>query len=164
MPSVTTIDPPTLPSNPLYANITATPTSNTHTLYTISGQIGTDPSTNTTPPGLAAQLPISLHRVKLCLEHIGATTHDIFRLTYYIRQGGIEDYENETVDGQARGKGSAVKLIIGIVGKWLEGAKPASCYVRSFGMTDDKYECEFEAQVVLENGKRERELATAESV
>ena len=144
MPAVEVIDPPTLGKlNPLYGAITAAKLSQSATLYTISGQVAEDPATGDVPAGLSAQLPICLKRIDLCLEHIGAKKTDMIRLMYYIRQGAIDDYD--PVEGQ----GSALKLIVGVVGKWLEGHRPASCYNRSFGMTDDRYACEFEAMVVL---------------
>jgi enamine deaminase RidA (YjgF/YER057c/UK114 family) len=144
MPAVKIIDPPTLGKpNPLYAAITAAPLSPSSTLYTISGQVAEDPSTGTVPAGLAAQLPICLQRIDLCLEHIGAKKTDVIRLMYYIRQGAVEEYE------ATEGKGAGLKLIGGEVGKWLEGHRPASCYNRSFGMSEDRYACEFEAMVVL---------------
>ncbi|KAJ9608903.1 hypothetical protein H2200_006674 [Cladophialophora chaetospira] len=144
MPNVEVIDPPTLGKpSPLYGAITAAKLSPSATLYTISGQVAEDPATGDVPAGLSAQLPICLQRIDLCLEHIGAKKTDIIRLMYYIRQGAIEDYE------AAEGQGSGLKLIGGVVGKWLEGHRPASCYNRSFGMSDDRYACEFEAMVVL---------------
>jgi enamine deaminase RidA (YjgF/YER057c/UK114 family) len=142
--TVQVIDPPALGKpNPLYGNITAAKLSPTSTLYTISGQIAIDPSTGQTPDGLAAQLPICLQRVEMCLEHVGAKKTDMIRLMYYLRQGAIEEYE------AVEGKGSGLKLIAGVVAKWLDGHRPASCYNRSFGMTDDRYACEFEAMAVV---------------
>jgi enamine deaminase RidA (YjgF/YER057c/UK114 family) len=144
MPTVEVIDPPTLGKpNPLYGAITAARLSQSTTLYTISGQVAQDPVSGAVPAGLSAQLPVCLRRIDLCLEHIGAKKTDITRLMYYIRQGDVDDYE------AAEGHGSALKLIGGVVGKWLEGHRPASCYNRSLGMSDDRYACEFEAMVVL---------------
>jgi len=144
MPTVEVIDPPTLGKpNPLYGNITAAKLSPTTTLYTIAGQVAQDPATGEVPAGLAAQLPVCLKRIGLCLEHIGAKKTDIIRLMYYIRQGALDDHE------AAEGQGSGLRLIGGVAGKWLEGHRPASCYNRSFGMSDDRYACEFEAMVVL---------------
>ncbi|KAI9686294.1 MAG: hypothetical protein M1820_010668 [Bogoriella megaspora] len=141
---VTTIDPPTLGKpHPLYAAITAAPLSPTSTLYTISGQVAEDPVTGTTPPDLSSQLDICLRRLDICLEHINAKKVDITRFMYYIKQSAIEDLDAE------RGNGSALKLIGGRVGMWMEGHRPASCYNRVFGMSDDKFLCEFEAMAVL---------------
>lgn len=144
MPTVEVIDPPTLGKpNPLYGAITAAKLSPSTTLYTIAGQVAEDPSDGSVPEGFADQLALCLKRIDLCLEHIGAKKTDMTRFMYYLRQGAIDDYD------ATEGKGSALRLIVAVVGKWLEGHRPASCYNRSFGMTEDKYACEFEAMVVL---------------
>ena len=142
--TVEVIDPPALgKANPLYGAITAAKLSPSTTLYTISGQVAEDPATGDVPAGLAAQVPLCLKRIDICLEHIGASKTDIARFMYYIRQGHIDEYE--AVEGQD----TALKLIGGEVGKWLEGHRPSSCYSRTFGMSEDRYACEFEAVVVL---------------
>jgi hypothetical protein len=63
---------------------------------------------------------------------------------YYISQRGVEE-----IDGR-EGKGAAVRLIGGKVGSWLEGNRPTSCFLRVWGMSDDKFLCEFECQAVVE--------------
>ena len=138
------IDPPALgASNALFAAITAVPLSSTSTLYTISGQVAEDPVTGRTPPDLSSQLDICLRRLDICLTPVDAKKTDITRFMYYIKQSAIDD-----LDGQ-QGNGTALKLIVEKAGKWLKGHRPASCYNRVFGMSDDKFLCEFEAMVVL---------------
>lgn len=138
------IDPPALGvSNPLYAAITAALLSHTSTLYTIAGQVAEDPVTGSTPSDLHSQLDICFQRLDICLTHINAKKTDVIRFMYYIKQSAIED-----LDGQ-QGKGAALNLIVDKAGKWLEGHRPASCYNRVFGMSDDRFLCEFEAMVVL---------------
>lgn len=62
---------------------------------------------------------------------------------YYITQRGLDEVDEKG------GKGAGLKLIAGKVGEWLEGHRPASCYLRVFGMSDDKFLCEFECMAVV---------------
>jgi enamine deaminase RidA (YjgF/YER057c/UK114 family) len=129
--------------HPLYSAYTSVPLSSTTTLVTISGQVAEDPDTNEVPSGLPAQLDLCLSRLGACLDHAGATKVDITRLMYYIAQRGIDE-----IDGK-EGNGAALKLIGGKVGSWLGGHRPASCFLRVFGMSDDKFLCEFECMAVV---------------
>lgn len=143
MPLVQIIDPPGLGRpNPIYASITAAKLSPTTTLYTVAGQVAEDPSDGSVPASLPAQLDLCLRRLDICLEHIGARKTDISRFMYYIRQGGLDEFDAQ------QGKGEGLKLIVQKAMGWLEGHRPASCYNRVFGMTDDKYLCEFEMMVI----------------
>lgn len=143
MSLVKLIDPPTLGKpNPAYASITSAKLSPTATLYTVAGQVAEDPVDGSIPSGLAAQLDMCFRRLDLCLEHVGATKVDISRFMYYIKQGAIEELD------AAEGPGSALKLIVGKAMNWLDGHRPASCYNRVFGMSDDIYLCEFEMMVI----------------
>jgi enamine deaminase RidA (YjgF/YER057c/UK114 family) len=140
-------DPPAFQRpNPLYSSYTSVPLSATTRLITVSGQVAEDPTTGETPAGLSAQIDLCLCRLLACLEHAGARKVDVTRFMYYIAQRGVDD-----VDDSA-GKGAATKLIGGKVGAWLEGHRPASCYLRVFGMSDDKYLCEFECMAVVTEG------------
>jgi hypothetical protein len=65
---------------------------------------------------------------------------------YYITQRGFDEVEEK------EGKGAALKLIGGKVGSWLEGRRPASCFLRVFGMSDEKFLCEFECMAVVTKG------------
>ena len=144
MSLVKTLDPPSLGiPNPAYAAITAAQLSPTASLYTIAGQVAEDPVNGSVPPGFAEQIDLCLRRIDLCLEYIGATKADMTRFIYYIRQGAIDDYD------KGKGKGSARDVLTGKAMAWLEGNRPASCYCRSYGMSDDIYHCEFEAMVVI---------------
>lgn len=141
---VHTIDPPALGKpNPIYAAMTAAPLSPSTTMYTISGQVAESPSDGSIPPTLPEQIDLCLRRVDICLSHIGARKADMMQFMYYFRQKALEDYDAEN------GEGKALGLVIEKVVPWLEGHRPASCYSRTFGMTDDRYHCEFEAMVVL---------------
>jgi enamine deaminase RidA (YjgF/YER057c/UK114 family) len=142
--SVITSDPPAFKkSNPLYAAITSVPLSSTATLVTVSGQVAEDPETGETPSGLAAQVDLCLSRLAICLQHAGTGKTDITRLMYYIAQSAIDDIDTK------EGKGGALKVIGQKVGQWLEGHRPASCFLRVFGMSDEKYLCEFECMAVV---------------
>jgi enamine deaminase RidA (YjgF/YER057c/UK114 family) len=142
---VTAIDPPVFKSpHPLYSSYTSVPISSTSTLITISGQVAEDPSTGETPSSLPAQIDVCLSRLSSCLDHAGATKADLIRFMYYISQRGVEE-----IDGR-EGKGAVVRLIGGKVGSWLEGNRPASCFLRVWGMSDDRFLCEFECQAVVE--------------
>lgn len=141
---VQAIDPPSFKkTNPLYASYTTVPLSSTTTLVTVAGQVAEDLETGETPSGLSSQLDLCLLRLSTCLDHAGAKKTDITRLMYYITQHGIDQWDSK------EGEGAALKLIVDKVGKWLEGNRPASCYNRVFGMTEDKYLCEFECMAVV---------------
>jgi enamine deaminase RidA (YjgF/YER057c/UK114 family) len=141
---VQTIDPPTLKSpHPLYSSYTSVPISTTAVLVTISGQVAQDPQTGETPSELSAQVELCLSRLSSCLDHAGATKADITRFMYYIAQRAFDEIDEK------EGKGVAARLIGGKVGAWLEGHRPASCFLRVFGMSDDKFLCEFECQAIV---------------
>lgn len=129
--------------NPLYSSLTTAKLSSTTSLVTVAGQVAQDPETNEVPTGLAAQVDLCLLRLAACLEHAGAKKQDITRFMYYITQRGIDEFDRN------EGEGSALKLIGGKVGTWLEGYRPASCYLRVFGMSDDRFLCEFECMAVV---------------
>lgn len=141
--SVQTIDPPAFKPHPLYSSYTSVPISATAVLVIVSGQIAQDPETGETPSELSAQVDLCLSRLWSCLEHAGAKKTDITRFMYYIVQRGVEEVEAK------EGKGAATKLIGGKVGAWLEGHRPASCFLRVSGMSDDKFLCEFECQAIV---------------
>lgn len=142
--SVQIHDPPAFKHpHPLYSSYTSVPLSPTSTLVTISGQVAQDPDTGETPTTLSAQVDLCLSRLSACLEHAEARKVDITRLMYYITQRGVEQVE------AAEGKGAALKLIGGKVASWLGDHRPASCFLRVFGMSDDRFLCEFECMAVV---------------
>lgn len=143
--AVTSSDPPSFktPPHPLYASITSVNLSPTAKLVTVAGQIGEDPLTGETPENLSEQVDVCLRRLDACLEHGGATKKDITRFMYYITQRGIDEMEAK------EGPGSALKLVGGKVGGWMEGHRPAACFLRVFGMSNDKFLCEFECMAVV---------------
>lgn len=137
-------DPPSFKTpHRLYSSYTSVPLSSTASLITVAGQVAQDPETGETPPDLSAQVSLCLSRLSACLDHAGATKADITRFMYYISERGINQ-----VDG-SEGKGAALKIIGGKVGEWLEGRRPASCFLRMFGMSDDKFLCEFECMAIV---------------
>lgn len=139
-------DPPQFATpHPLYSSYTTVPLSATSSLVSVAGQVAEDPETGDTPTDLASQVDLCLTRMGACLDHAGAKKNDIIRFMYYITQHGIDQFE------EAEGKGSAVRLIGNKVGQWLEGHRPASSYLRVFGMSDEKYLCEFECMAVVKN-------------
>jgi enamine deaminase RidA (YjgF/YER057c/UK114 family) len=129
--------------HPLFSSFTSARRSDTATLVTISGQSARDPETNETPEGLAPQIDICLSRIDACLQAAGATKGDITRLMYYIVQRGLDEFDAK------EGEGAALKLIAQKAGAWLEGNRPASCYLRVLGMSEDKLLCEFECMAVV---------------
>lgn len=142
--SVITSDPPAFQKlNPLYSSITSVPLSSTATLVTVAGQVAEDPQTGETPIELSAQLDLCLFRLTICLQYAGTKKSDITRLMYYITQSAIAEIDRK------EGKGAALKLIAQKVGSWLEGHRPASCFLRVFGMSDEKLLCEFECMAVV---------------
>lgn len=144
MSLVSLIDPPALGKpNPAYAAITAAKLSPTAVLYTIAGQVAEDPKDGSVPTGFGEQIDLCLRRIDICLESIGATKADMTRFVYYLRQGAMTDYDAK------EGEGAATAVVVSKAMAWLEGNRPASCYNRSFGMSDDIYHCEFEAMVVV---------------
>lgn len=141
---VKSLDTPTFKHpNPLYSSYTSVPLSPTTELITVAGQVAEDPVTNAVPEGLPAQIDLCLSRISIILDHAGATRRDLTRFMYYIAQPAIDKFDAK------EGEGSALKLIGGKVGTWLEGHRPASCYMRVFGMSEDKYCCEFECMAVV---------------
>ncbi|KAF2492439.1 hypothetical protein BU16DRAFT_620810 [Lophium mytilinum] len=140
-------DPPSFnKQHPLYASFTSVPLSPTATLITVAGQVAEDPETGETPSDLSAQVDLCLRRLKIILDHAGAGKADITRFMYYVAQGGVDQVE------AAKGKGAAIKLVGGKVGEWLEGNRPASCFLRVFGMSDERFLCEFECMAVVTKG------------
>lgn len=141
---VQTHDPPSFKKpHPLYSSFTSVPLSGPANLITVAGQVAEDPETGETPSSLGEQVDVCLSRLSACLEHAGGNKANITRLMYYIAQPGIDE-----VDGR-EGKGAALKLIGTKVGAWLEGHRPASCYLRVFGMSDDRFLCEFECMAIV---------------
>ena len=139
-------DPPSFKTpHPLYSSYTTAPLSPTATLVTVSGQVAEDPETGETPSDLSAQITLCLARLSACLDDAGATKADITRFMYYIAQRGIDQVD------ATKGDGAALKLIGAKVGTWLEGHRPASCYLRVFGMSEDKFLCEFECMAIVTN-------------
>lgn len=130
-------------AHPLYSSYTSVQISPVAKLITVSGQVAEDIETGETPSDLASQVTICLARLSACLEDAGATKTDMTRYMYYISQSGIDQVD------KVEGDGAALKLIGGIVGKWLEGHRPASCFLRVFGMSDPMYLCEFECMAVV---------------
>lgn len=142
------VDPPSFKHpHPLYASYTSVPLAPTTKLITVAGQVAQDPITNAVPQGLAAQIDLCLSRISAILDHAGATKKDITRLMYYIAQPAVDELESK------EGEGAALKVIGGKVGAWLEGHRPASCYLRVFGMSDPKFCCEFECMAVVTKGE-----------
>ncbi|KAH8810717.1 Endoribonuclease L-PSP/chorismate mutase-like protein [Xylogone sp. PMI_703] len=137
-------DPPQFAApHPLYSSFTTVPLSPTTNLVTISGQVAEDIETGETPSDLASQVDLCLYRLSACLESAGAGKKDIIRFMYYISQRAVKEFDEK------EGEGQAVRLIGGKAGKWLEGHRPASCFLRVFGMSDDKFLCEFECMAVV---------------
>ncbi len=129
--------------HPLYSSYTSVPLSPIATLVTISGQVGEDPATSEVPSTLSAQVDLCLSRMSACLEDAHARKTDITRFMYYITQHGVDEVDEK------EGKGAALKLVGGKVGAWLEGHRPASCFLRVFGMSDERFLCEFECMAVV---------------
>lgn len=129
--------------HPLYSSYTSVPLSSTTTLLTFAGQVAKDPETGATPPDLASQVDLCLSRLSICLIDAGAKKGDITRFMYYISQRGIDEVDKK------EGSGAAVMLIGGKTGQWLEGHRPASSFLHVFGMSDDKFLCEFECTAVV---------------
>ncbi|RFU27299.1 hypothetical protein B7463_g9042, partial [Scytalidium lignicola] len=137
-------DPPHFAApHPFYSSYTTVPLSPTTTLVTVSGQVAQDIETGDTPSDLESQVDLCLSRLSGCLECAGAGKKDITRFMYYISQRGVDEFD------EREGKGAAVRLIGGKSGKWLEGNRLASCFPRVFGMSDDKFLCEFECIAVV---------------
>jgi enamine deaminase RidA (YjgF/YER057c/UK114 family) len=129
--------------HPLYASFTTARLSDTTALVTVAGQVAQDPETNETPEDLASQVDVCLSRLGVCLQAAGAAKVDITRFMYYIAQRGVDEIDSK------EGQGAAMKLVGGKVGAWLEGNRPASCYLRVFGMSNEKFLCEFECMAVV---------------
>lgn len=135
--------------HPLYSSYTSVALSPTAELVTVSGQVAEDPETGETPPDLPSQLSLCLARMSTCLEDAGAKKTDITRLMYYIAQRSVDEMDAR------EGPGAAGTLIQSVVGKWLEGHRPASCFLRVFGMSHDKFLCEFECMAIVAKETKE---------
>lgn len=138
---VSTIDPPShRPGHPLYSDITTVPLGPNITFVTIAGQVAIPPHTSTPAPkaprGLRAQVELCLSRVSTCLEASGAEITDMTRLMHYLTERAWEEED-------------ALKLVIEVVGKWLGGHRPASCFLVVKSLSQPEFLCEFEAQAVV---------------
>ncbi|KAK5128217.1 hypothetical protein LTR85_002884 [Meristemomyces frigidus] len=133
---ISTIDPPSLgPPNPVYAQITKVTLSETVTLLTIAGQVAVTPDGNT-PETLGEQVDLCLSRLETCLAAADANVHDMTRFMYYLTEKAYEH------DG-------ALSLVVEKVTPWLEGHRPASCFLVVKSLSKAKFMCEFEAQAVV---------------
>ncbi|KAH8929009.1 hypothetical protein BT69DRAFT_1329153 [Atractiella rhizophila] len=141
--SVESTDPPSFKPHPLYACVNIAALSPTTKLVTVAGQIGQDPTSGEVPSTLSGQVDICLSRLSSCLEHAGAKKGDVTRFMYYLSQRGIEELDK---DG---GEGTALRLVGGKVAEWLEGHRPAACFLRVFGMSEERYLVEFECMAVV---------------
>lgn len=137
---VKTIDPPSLgPGHPVYSHITIVPIGDTN-FITIAGQIAQPLPSPTSPVkvprGLRAQMELCLQRLSICLEASGAKKTDMTRLMYYFTERAWEEED-------------ALRLVVEVVGGWLEGHRPASCCLIVKALSQPEYLCEFEAQAVV---------------
>jgi enamine deaminase RidA (YjgF/YER057c/UK114 family) len=81
-------------------------------------------------------MELCLSRVSTCLEASGAKITDMTRLMYYITERAWEEDD-------------VLKLVTDVVGKWLQGHRPASCFLVVKALSQPEYLCEFEAQAVV---------------
>ena len=81
-------------------------------------------------------MEVCLSRVSTCLEASGAKITDMTRLMYYLTERAWEEED-------------ALKLVLEVVGKWLDGHRPASCLLVVKSLSQPEYLCEFEAQAVV---------------
>lgn len=111
---------------------------------TVAGQVAIPPPSPASPAsparkvprGLRAQIEVCLSRVSTCLEASGAKVTDMTRLMYYLTERAWEEED-------------ALKLVLEVVGKWLDGHRPASCFLVVKSLSQPEYLCEFEAQAVV---------------
>lgn len=137
---VSTIDPPSLgPPNPVYAHITSVALSDTVTLITIAGQVAVGPKGNI-PGTLGEQIDLCLARLKTCLAATDASVHDMTRFMYYITESAFADE-------------GALSLVVEKVTPWLDGHRPASCFLVVKSLSRPEFMCEFEAQAVVRTAK-----------
>lgn len=134
-PLVKVLDPPSLgPTNPVYSNITIVSIGDIK-LVTIAGQVATTP-TGEIPSTLEAQIDLCLSKVGTCLSAVGATVHDMTRLVYY-----FVEHDPKTTPA----------LITEKVKPFLQGHRPASCYLVVQSLSRPEFLCEFEAVAVVRN-------------
>ncbi|KAJ2979684.1 hypothetical protein NQ176_g3101 [Zarea fungicola] len=119
--------------HPVFSSYTSIALSPTTKLLTFAGQVAEDPETGATPPDLGSQVDLCLARLATCLNDAGVKKSDLTRFMYYISQRGIDQVDDK------EGSGAAVMLIGAKAAQWLEGHRPASCFLRVFGMTEDKF-------------------------
>ena len=143
---VTTLNPPSLgPEHPLYSQITIAPIGPNINFITIAGQTASPMVPSSSPPsaadskiphGLRAQMELSLSRISACLEASGAKITDMTRLMYYLTERAWEEED-------------ALKLVLEVVGKWLQGHRPASVFLVVKALNQPEFLCEFEAEAVV---------------
>lgn len=147
MSLIQTLDPPSLnPPHPLFANIVLYPISATHSLANIAGQVPIPPPTSSkpkptvadVPAALADQVRVSLHRIKLCLDHIGAGIEDLCKVTYYL-SGDKYVYEEE----------QSLKELEAVAHEWLSGCRPSACALIVKGLSQREFGCEVSAEAVV---------------
>lgn len=129
------LDPRSLgPPHPsgVFSNITTVHVGDTN-FVTIAGQIADSP-TGETPSTIEEQIAVCLSKLKRSLEAVHGTVHHLTRLAYY-----MVEHVPETTPG----------LPVEQVLPWLEGHKPASCYLVVKALSKPEYLCEFEAQAVV---------------
>ncbi|KPI41362.1 uncharacterized protein AB675_8026 [Cyphellophora attinorum] len=124
------------PFSPTYSHISRIPLSSTHTLISVAGQVGHNPTTNTTGATLAEQCTIAFANVDKCLAAAGARKEDIVQVRQYV------------VDLLRGGKGQdpeRARLYV----EWMGGLKPPSTLlgVEALAREDLKYEIEVIAVV-----------------
>lgn len=136
---VSNLDPPSLgPPNPVYSNMTIVPLSDAVKMITVSGQVARDAEGNT-PDGLAAQMELCLANLKTCLDASGARVHDMTRFMYYITE-------------KVWGQDDVIPIVMKIITPWLQGHRPASCFLVVKSLSEPQFLCEFEAQAVVKQG------------
>lgn len=136
---VSTLDPPSLGQpNPVYSNITLVSLSDTVKMITVSGQVARDSEGNT-PDGLAAQMELCLSKLSTCLDASGARVHDMTRFMYYVTE---KAWEQDDV----------IQTVLNIITPWLQGHRPASCFLVVKSLSEPRFLCEFEAQAVVKQG------------
>ena len=137
--NMTTFDPPALgrTPNPIYANVTSIPISETTQLITIAGQIGQRPD-GAIPGDLGEQMEVCLSRVEACLVAAGGQIADLTRLNYYLTEAAWENPK-------------ALDLVYQKCTPWLKGHRPASTLLVVKALAAPGYLCEFEGQAVIGN-------------
>ncbi|ETN45767.1 uncharacterized protein HMPREF1541_09600 [Cyphellophora europaea CBS 101466] len=84
-PPVETFNPDSHPTfSPTYSHISRVPLSPNSTLITFAGQVGHDPTTNTTGATLGEQCSIAYANVDRCLAAAGARKEDIVGVRHYV--------------------------------------------------------------------------------